>query len=640
MATQLSNLFVIDFEVYIAGVKMPSTSITTTSAFNAIPTCTVAMPPDARLFSIGRQDRVPLQVFVSDTLNGPSWETSADGVEKVPNYILLFDGEITDFGYSSFGTYKEFVITAESIPAFLKQVQFKLLQTMEDYALSGLPSGNISSVLVQNHQQATFPTSLFMDGLAPVAKDNKTIEYPTDFLDNVVAFMTNTGSPAPQKTNAVLEFYGAYCDSIKFSDRYARVPYFDDSDPKHNVSWNQGATKPGFPLLKGLQSQTLYQLYQNMGNSGPVQDSIYNLINYIVASLEYELAVISSPAYIKGKMVQLCLKPLLYEALPPSCNILFRSHVSSLTMNENVMEPPTRILYRDVNSPGAKAIMDSNDASAATILNVHFWPYNNDAVGDSNGKNKLSASLIKDPKERSEEFCGPRVFETTAPPWMGYLAGSGETTDINVVCEQLMKHVYYLKKYERRNLAVTTTFNPYVTPGFPGVVYDTILEGYTGVGANLKFMGQVMVVSHTLTKTAVSTQVQMGFTRLLSEEADTPLTSTMEAMSDEVTHQVEPMTEIYDTLLGPDSIPRTVADLSDETGEALQQAQLDPSAAYKFIKRNIMTRKQYKDFMGCDAASADFTGDYFSKRLDTNLVQTLKDVAAFQCGRSVFKTSS
>jgi len=645
---QLSNLYVIDFEVYIAGVKMPNTSVTLTSAFNSVPTCTVSMPPDARLFSIGRQDRVPLQVFVSDTLNGPSWESTLGVEGNVPNYLLLFDGEISDFAYSSSGIGKEFAVTAEAIPSFLRQLPVKILLTDEEYCVASQPTSNIGSVLVPAHNKITFPASLFMYGLAPAITGGETIRFPTDFLDNIIAFITNTGITAaqPQATNAVVEFYKAYCDSIKFSERYSRVPYFDDDT--HAVSWNNGTVKPGFPLLKGLQAQTLYQLGQNLVNSGPPQDSIYNLINYVVASLEYELAIISAPACVSGKMVQLCLKPLMYEALPPACNILFRSHINQLSLNENVGEPPTRILYRDVDSPGAKAVLTSNDSSAATILNSHFWPYMVD-TNASQGVSSLSATLLKIAAgppiitaEMSEEFCGPKVFETTAPPWMGYLAGSDaedpNSDGIKNVCEHLMEHVYRMKKYERREMDVVTAFNPYVTPGFPGVVYDTVIdEDIATSSANLKFIGQVMVVSHTLTKTSVSTRVQLGFTRLLSEENKSPLSSTLKEISDEVTHQVGPLTEIYNALLGPKNPPRTIADLLAETDDTLKQAQLDPSLAYKFIKRNIMTRKQYKDFMGCDAASANFTGDYFTNRLDTSLVQTLKDVAAFQCGRSVFK---
>jgi len=652
--SQLSNLYVIDFEVYIAGVKMPNTSVTLTSAFNSIPTCTVAMPPDARLFSIGRQDRVPLQVFVSDTLNGPSWEIALEKETDIPNYLLLFDGEISDFAYTSTGLNKEVAVTAEAIPSFLRQLQIKLLLTDEDYTTASQPQSNIGSAIVAGHNTVTFPSSLFMFGLAPLSRANKTLEYPTDFLDNIIAFITNTATPPPQATNAVLEFYKKYCDNIKLGSRYTRVPYFDDST--HNVSWNNGTLKPGFPLLMGLQAQSLFQLGQSLVNSGPTQDSIYNLINYVMASLEYELAVISAPAYVSGKMVQLCLKPLLYEALPPACNILFRSHVNSLSLNENVTEPPTRILYRDMDTPAAKEVISSGSNVAAAILNTYFWPYN---IANTNnntppGISSLTASLLLPApgppiitKEMSEEFCGPKVFETTAPPWMGYLSGSDpndpNNEGIKPVCEHLMEHVYRMKKYERREMDVVTSFNPYVTPGFPGVVYDTRIEEDSTVldaaisSANLKFIGQVMVVSHTLTKNSVSTRVQLGFTRLLVEEKQSPMSSTLKEISDEVTHQVAPMTEVYNALLGPTNPPRTIADLLAETGDTFKQAQLDPSAAYKFIKRNIMTRKQYKDFMGCDAASANFTGDYFTKRLDTNLVQTLKDVAAFQCGRSVFK---
>jgi hypothetical protein len=203
-----------------------------------------------------------------------------------------------------------------------------------------------------------------------------------------------------------------------------------------------------------------------------------------------------------------------------------------------------------------------------------------------------------------------------------------------------------MKKYENRNMTVSTVFNPYITPGFPGVVYDTVsgeLTDEDSVNANLKFIGHVTVVSHTLTKNSVSTQVQFGFTRLLTEEVESPLTATLEQISDDVTHKVGPMQEIYETLLGPASTTMDINALQQESGgEAFTKAQTNPLEAYKYISRNIMTKKEYKEFMPevsitSDPRTGDMTGSYFTNRLDSSLPGTLKEVVNFQSNRNVFK---
>ncbi len=118
----LTNLFNIDYRVYIAGVYLPSSSVTINSSFGGLPTCNVALPPYSQFFGMGRQDRVPLQVFVQNTFVGSE------------DYILIFDGEITDTGYYNSAVGREFVVNAQSFTVFFRDTTFRLMSSLEDYA--------------------------------------------------------------------------------------------------------------------------------------------------------------------------------------------------------------------------------------------------------------------------------------------------------------------------------------------------------------------------------------------------------------------------------------------------------------------------------------------------------------------------
>ena len=301
----MDNLFPLDFEVFVAGIKMQDTSINITSAFNTVPTCTVAMPPDARLFGLGRQDKVPLQVFMADTLTGLAEE---------PEYLLLFDGYVTAFSYSSTSMGREFNITAEAVPGILQDVRLHLMQSTEEYTVAAAPSSAISAVQVANHSTLTFPASLFMSGISPTT-GGQPIKFPSDFLENVLRFLANEGYDGTQvqPSSPILDFYSTYCGQVNMLNRWAKVPYFDYGEL---FSWNKKDQESGFPLLQGLQSEKRAELLIGTSGSGPMTESIYNLLNYVVSSLEYEFAMFASPSYVDKKMVQMCLKPMMYEALP------------------------------------------------------------------------------------------------------------------------------------------------------------------------------------------------------------------------------------------------------------------------------------------------------------------------------------
>ena len=84
----------------------------------------------------------------------------------------------------------------------------------------------------------------------------------------------------------------------------------------------------------------------------------------------------------------------------------------------------------------------------------------------------------------TETHTGPWVAEVGTPRWFSYIrpdtlsAGEG-TLDVSLefkrrFCQRQLLHARYLP----RTLSCTAMFNPYVTPGFPGVVFDSVDAGF------------------------------------------------------------------------------------------------------------------------------------------------------------------
>ena len=64
---KVSNIFLSDVRVYIAGVLVPATSVSITTAFNNFPQCQITLPPYAELYGLGRKDKIPVFVFIRYT---------------------------------------------------------------------------------------------------------------------------------------------------------------------------------------------------------------------------------------------------------------------------------------------------------------------------------------------------------------------------------------------------------------------------------------------------------------------------------------------------------------------------------------------------------------------------------------------
>jgi hypothetical protein len=526
-------------------------------------------------------------------------------------------------------------VTAEAIPAFFKYVHMKLLSSLNEMATAH-SAENIGTVQA-NANMAHFPASLFLKGIADESGADA-LSYPYQFLENVINFLMKGDGDVPD--SPMIQYYGDYCRKINMENRYAKVPHFDTATAAKD--WD-GA----FPILKGLQRGQMFKMYMEMTTAGPSQESIYSLINYVVASLEYEWAFFTSPAYVNGTtMVSTCLKPMMYEALPPACNIMFKSLTSSLNIQENVMEPPTRVLLRDADSAYALQILKNtgNAGGLAAAMLYSFWP--TDSRTDSakgTGKNLLNATLLDgDPdKHLSELFCGPRIYETTAPPWMSYLGENADNGAVGSVLESILKHIFYMKQYEQRRMDVTGVFNPYVTQGFPGVVFDT--DG-ASASSYVGFIGHVLTVNHSLSKDRASTTVSLGFARTLQEDRDNPIPATLPEISTNITRNATNVQQIYTALLDTKTPAVDIATLCSEY-EGVQVSsdnpQNNPTKAFQYIQRGIMGMSEYADFMpGVSLGEDVLSGEYLSSRWDETLVANLTTAANSKAHKSIFKTST
>lgn len=619
---QNANAFPIDVLVYVAGVLVRTSSVNYTYAYNTFPTATVTMPPDLKLFGIGRQDRVPIQIFLKNVF--------APHCATYGKYILVFDGEISSTGYLNTEVSREFVINAQGIGNFLQDIHLAYLTSVADVINASLKGQDFAQLNV-HRWGGTLITSLFSQGIVPGKVAGELIAKPSQLLQNIAYFLSSGDTQfTGGQLSVIMQFLKKYCgELLKLEQRIGEVPYFDEPE-----FW-AGTDNSCFPILRGLQSSMATQAIAGLAEQGGRRGSLFEFLMLILDNMEYEMSIIGAPVFKEAAegsqavMKQMMLKPVFYDAFPPTCNVILPCHKSSVRLSEEVLGVATRIRMRD--DYGVMRIVtraDDNYVAKSGLLD--FWPRERtagteDKITDSN---RISDELLA-----AEDFTGPFLHEIVAPQWLSYILYQKVQSDsLRDYKDRIMKHFLLLKKYERRMLSVDTAFQPFIVPGYPGVVFDSTDENYT-------FVGHVLTVQHTITKRSVSSSVEMGFARSI-EDAMNPLTkidNTLEVITNSVTQHLGNMNRVYEETIGSNAVQFSdLANVSTIRKEFID----NPTTAYDFTSRVTTTLEQYAAFIGIEPEDSymDAYGDTIITSFKNKYVDARQVLRSNEVLRDVLKT--
>lgn len=121
-----ANINLLQYRVYIAGILLPTISVNIRCVFNEPPTAEIALPAYPELFSLGEADRVPVHVFVQETM-----------VES-PHFILLFEGFIESKVYMNSPLERSVTINAISYFDILNDCKVRFMTQLDDmFLMSG-----------------------------------------------------------------------------------------------------------------------------------------------------------------------------------------------------------------------------------------------------------------------------------------------------------------------------------------------------------------------------------------------------------------------------------------------------------------------------------------------------------------------
>lgn len=561
--------------VYINGLEIPVSRVDVNYGIWQMPTLTLQMVPHPILTRIGAEDRLQVAVFYLDT----HWDP------EDPQFCLLGEFEVVGWGYNNTPRGRYIALSCVSHLQIFEQLKFYYISSISDIAGSvGTPAASEAKLY--------YPASLFLEGLITPPPDqdapsdtagtvdpNNYIKRPIDLVLNLFRALrrpidTEQDDPAvadtgklPRAATSVpgKNFFSRWLDLTGFHKRWAALPIFEDSMGDEN----EGC----FPIVKASQhTETLAVLRKHIGQSVGHSGSAWKLLKQVLSYMYMEIGVIPAPpaaittrrtglikggefhevddAYSVKSIPTFFIKPQCIFSLPPACNVIFPSMVTSYSFRETYITQPTRLYLAEAYisdflsqgqsgamlnltqklmmtgypDPVRKRMRDLWEADSLNVSNKHFLIF-------------------------PEEFYkGPVATQLNAPPWMYMLeqqdkayvkklapdegedVGAQEKTAEQIESERLeseevseplgklfnlyAEYEFYRARYAERNGGLSLSWNPYIVPGFPITIFDDLASG-------IDTMAYATTVSHSMSAEgagpSLSTAVKFSFMRTMEE---------------------------------------------------------------------------------------------------------------------------
>jgi hypothetical protein len=553
--------------VYINGLEIPVENVSTSFGVWQVPTATLTVTPHRLLRRLGAEDRIQVVVFYLDY----HWD-------EQPTLRLMGEYEIVGISYQNNPRGRSMQLNCLGQAAIFRQLQFFYISSVDDMVQALSAVGN-SDASYFTEPKVLYPASLFYEGLTKPDGNSvgNPIKRPIEFVLNVfralLSEISTSNTDVPEvvagdnnsisnfevklpKTAASVpgrNFFGRWLLMTGFYKRWAGFPGIDDSPSNYD---NGGC----FPLIKAAQEMKILEVLQtrvgeSVGNSGSAWDLLQAVLGYMYMEV---LAVPAPPAVQLNKDTHMAdglvgakadanttiashyVKPSLYFALPPVCNVFFPSQITDWGYSENYNGQPTR-LYLNENSVTKTILFGESDEAASSAALISAVLVTGYPVPVRKRMKQLLTGGVESSKNMllfpEEFFIGPTSAQASAPEWMFVLAQdlkstgnveSPQTSDgpLSQIFEDYAQYEYYRRRYCERSGTVNMAFNPYVLPGFPGVIFDKDESGMdifmyiTGVSHNLNAQG------------SMTTTVSFSFSRSLEEFAGVTGATTAQVQAD------------------------------------------------------------------------------------------------------------
>jgi hypothetical protein len=271
----------------------------------------------------------------------------------------------------------------------------------------------------------------------------------------------------------------------------------------------------------------------NIPSAQPVLPLLSAAIDQLKRVIEFEVVIAGASKGVPARLGQHIFRPDIWFGAPPRCNVLFPDHYTTLTFERMFLSEPTRFLLK------------TNDEffGEDELFDQFFFAPKVPTVKEQQRQlqNVLSNDILP-----HELFTGILpIFEKMGElnifaARTGWVDGKQPTIGL---AQRSTNFLYFKHRFASRSMSISARFNPYIAPGFPGLIIDKYVDyeqlkrhqelvqkyaAQTGLTTNVDldkllgthFLGNFTQVAHVVDQRSGRTDIQCGFPRQYEESVE------------------------------------------------------------------------------------------------------------------------
>ncbi|NDC22654.1 MAG: hypothetical protein EBZ49_00765 [Proteobacteria bacterium] len=457
-------------KLFLEGIEVPFTGATITTTVGQAGIAYIDVVPHATINNI--KPRTMAHIFVRDVNNEK---------EGFP-YVLAFEGEVFGYSFNKTPSGRSMSLSCIDFSSYWDNVVtyfFNAQQTMgksaEEIQVSGLDQADARKSQTKIIPVTNARSSYFIQVI------NKVLSKPgTDFLDGFVGVIKDISS-----TNS---FYQLASKRLRIEDRI--VLHSSKS------------------LSKLLRQQEAIEWFSSVIGRTTGYQTLRNVILDLLGLIYHDTTSIPFPAVVDSKISgatltkngkpkdtigEFVFKPNLFMMPPPICNTFFPDEYSSFTFSRNFLQEPTRLIYKpEVPVFGGSSVAMIHKYEPESFSNF-MAPNKNltnlSGEGDVQVPPAYKAVKFGDPeakfpqtglgKKREQHFLtneelmkGILMAQEGMVPAASQFRSAMSEIGKNNYLQGIAKYLFYKKRYQGRQLEITSHLKLSVVPGFPVLIVD------------------------------------------------------------------------------------------------------------------------------------------------------------------------
>lgn len=394
-------------DVYVEGVQINFNSLSISTSIGELPTAILSVPPQTGIFEITRFYNPKIHVFFTDQIDGDS-KLLFSGIILGSNYSKSTDGSgSTQISFQCVHRFQNFKELNADYSGWMNEIgnPHPNESTVQSAAVSSKYA--LALALVGCYQDAadTKGKREVSEENVGLDKANNTdtsspIVLPASLADYGTRLMGMPGVlinywnqfkkyaySDPKENEMMIKLYIPMVeDGLQFFKRLAGHYLIESRieagriDPCPDKTSSDAANKPRIvpPALRlfmkaAVQTELSLEVAQSVLQfSGEIQ-SIYDIFQKFLHSMEYEMLTLSSPAEVpldpsqdlngnftpstnpvKTYGIETVIKPQMPFYFSPICNVIYPTMLSSINVSQDDYSIPTRITLKNVDLPGTE----------------------------------------------------------------------------------------------------------------------------------------------------------------------------------------------------------------------------------------------------------------------------------------------